>query len=128
MIGLKVYADGKAEIKNIAVSRFFNEVGGEPEEYRPFVDKTLVIVINSEAGVREGRNIAIPFAYLYGTVLFVRTKGKGQSYIDLDKEKIERLLERFPKIKLKEEEVCETSHSLRERFAAWLIRILKGNR
>lgn len=127
MIALKVYPDGLAEIKNVDPSDFYDEVGGAPEEYRPFVDTTLVMVINSEAGVREGRNVAVPFMYLCGTVLFVRTKGKGQSYVDLDEEKIESLCKRFPKIKLKEEEKCETLLSLRERFVAWLTRILMVN-
>lgn len=128
MIGLKVYADGKAEVKDIDTDRLYDEVGGEPEEYRPFVDKTIAMIINKEAGVREGRNKAIPFTYLNGTVLFLRAKGKSETYTNLDEERIDRLTERFPKIELLEEEKCETSLSLRERFIAWLTKILMISR
>ena len=127
MTGLKVYPDGTAEIKDISPSDFNKEVCGESEEYRPFVDKTIVMIINKEATVREGRNTAIPFAHLNGTVLFMRAKGKAQNYVNLDDEKIERLIERFPKIKIKEK-TCETSPSLPARFKAWLTRILKASR
>lgn len=120
---LKVYPNGEAELRDIDVSELFYEVEGEPIDSRIFVDKTLVMISSNDAGLREGRNIALPSVKVYGTVLFLRAKGKGKNYIGIDEETVYRLLDRFPKIKFKGE-ICETSLSLPARFKAWLTRIL----
>ncbi len=124
---LKVYPNGEADLRDIDESEFFYEIEGEPIDNRIFVDKTLVMISSDDAGLREGRNIALPSVKVYGTVLFLRAKSKGKNYIGIDEETVRRLLDRFPKINFKEE-ICKTSSSLRARFKAWLTRILTASR
>lgn len=126
MIGLKVYVNGNAEIKDMDPDDLYSEVGGEPEDTRPFVDNTIAVITNRDAGINDGKNVILPCVNLYGTVLFL--KSRGQSYVDMSDEMIDMLLDRFPKIQRTEDRRCGTSLSLRERFIAWLTRIFKGSR
>lgn len=117
---LIVYPDCTAEISEVNdPSDIFD---GPCVDERPFVDKTISMCRMYDPTLDIPVNEAITLRRVRGTVVFCESKNLLK-YTDLSPEKEAAILNRFEKIKIKEEEKCiKTSASLWER----LMRLIRG--
>lgn len=96
---------GEGEIKNII--DLSSVVKGKPLLERPFVDKSIVFTTCADAPEWAEFNQAITLKRTYGTVVFAKTDGKYGTYVDIDEGTVEKLILRFPRIKMKEKSGCQ---------------------